>query len=91
MFDAIAPLMVGETATPTYTITPAITEVSKVWSTDRPDLVSIDPVTGVITALAEGVAVVTLTVNRVIVGSVGVNIYPYVSVVAPTNLTVTQV
>lgn len=55
-------LAAGETATLTATVTPADATIrSVVWSSSDPSVAEVNPVTGLITAVADGEAVVTAT------------------------------
>lgn len=56
-----------------YTLLPTFTATSVVWSTITPELVSVDQ-TGLVTAIAAGVATVVLTVNNRIVASAVITI-----------------
>ena len=91
IFDNYDGLMSTETGLLTYTLERGGIETSKVWSVDDETRLSINPVTGEFTGLLPGLVTVTLTINEFIVGTKTFEVHPYVSIVAPTNLTVTTV
>lgn len=69
----------GQTSTLTYTLTPAGSTDTVVWSSSDSNVASVDSATGVVTAKATGTATITATVSDTVKATVQVNVFDYIS------------
>ena len=72
--DAVVNLKVGENYTPSIKVEPANATDTPAWSSNQPNIASVDAATGKITGVAKGTAIITVTLRPGVFHSISVNV-----------------